>query len=107
MRLSLLVANGCARIKQTKQLMADPLFEIGNHAWTHENFRVINTEMVDKQIVWTQAQYEILRDELVTIARQNGIDESEINQFLLFHRYSVSLTEHARLNHLSKLTAMD
>ena len=45
--------------------MADPLFEIGNHAWTHGNLRVLSGQDVEDQIQWTQAQYEILRAELL------------------------------------------
>jgi peptidoglycan/xylan/chitin deacetylase (PgdA/CDA1 family) len=50
---------------KTKQLMADPLFELGNHTWTHGNLRVIHGKELEEQILWTQAQYEILRDELL------------------------------------------
>lgn len=46
--------------KRTMQLMADPLFEVGNHAWTHGNLRVMRGDEMRNQIVWTQAQYEIL-----------------------------------------------
>lgn len=51
--------------EKTMQLMADPLFEIGNHAWTHGNLRVLKGDGMLRQILWTQRQYEILRDELV------------------------------------------
>lgn len=50
--------------EKTKQLMADPLFEIGNHAWTHGNFGVIDETIMREQVLWTQAQYELLWDEL-------------------------------------------
>ena len=50
--------------EKTKQIMADPLFEIGNHGWTHGNLRVMTGERMREQIVWTQAQYETLREEL-------------------------------------------
>jgi len=49
---------------KTKQLIADPLFEIGNHAWTHGNFGVIDQNTMKQQILWTQAQYELLWEEL-------------------------------------------
>jgi len=48
----------------TKQLMADSLFEIGNHAWTHGNFRKLTLEEMQQQILWTQAQYKFLWEEL-------------------------------------------
>jgi peptidoglycan-N-acetylglucosamine deacetylase len=46
------------------QLMADPLFEIGNHAWTHGNLRVIQGEEARAQTLWTQAEYQVLRQGL-------------------------------------------
>ena len=52
--------------ERTMQLMADPLFELGNHAWTHGNLRVLSGQDVEDQIQWTQAQYEILRAELLS-----------------------------------------
>jgi peptidoglycan/xylan/chitin deacetylase (PgdA/CDA1 family) len=50
--------------EQGMQLMADPLFEIGNHAWTHGNLRVIQGEAAREQILWTQAEYRVLRQGL-------------------------------------------
>jgi peptidoglycan/xylan/chitin deacetylase (PgdA/CDA1 family) len=51
--------------EKAKQLMADPLFEIGNHAWTHGNLRVLKGEEMENQILWTQGQYEVLRNDLI------------------------------------------
>ena len=50
--------------EKAKQLMADPLFEIGNHAWTHGNLRVLKGREMEDQILWTQGQYEVLRNQL-------------------------------------------
>ncbi len=65
--------------EKTMQLMADPLFELGNHSWSHENFRMIDAGRMDAQILWTQAQYELiwelLRDRV--IAKQ--IDPGEMD----------------------------
>jgi peptidoglycan/xylan/chitin deacetylase (PgdA/CDA1 family) len=47
--------------ERTLQLMADPLFEIGNHGWTHGNLRWIQGEEARQQILMTQAQYQVLR----------------------------------------------
>lgn len=52
---------------RTLQLMADPLFELGNHAWTHGNLRVLQGEEMEYQIRWTQAEYERLRDQLLAL----------------------------------------
>jgi len=50
--------------QKAMQLMADPLFEIGNHAWTHGNLRKLRGEKMVEQILLTQAQYKILRDKI-------------------------------------------
>ncbi len=54
------------QVERTKQLIADPLFEIGNHAWTHGNFRVLGKAAVEDQIWFTQAEYEKQRNELAS-----------------------------------------
>lgn len=59
--------------EKTMQLMADSRFELGNHAWTHGNLRVLQGEAVREQIVWTQAEYERLRDELDLKAQTAGL----------------------------------
>lgn len=51
--------------EKTMQLMADPLFEIGNHAWTHGNLRVLNGHKMEDEMTWTQAEYELLREKLL------------------------------------------
>lgn len=63
--------------EQAMQLMADPLFEVGNHAWTHGNLRVIQGEEVRSQILWTQAEYQVLRQALGErpCARAAGVEE--------------------------------
>ncbi|MFZ1576247.1 MAG: polysaccharide deacetylase family protein [Chromatiaceae bacterium] len=53
--------------ERTLQLMADPRFELGNHAWTHGNLRVLKGADLEQQIHWTQAEYERLRDQLLTL----------------------------------------
>jgi len=62
---------------KTQQLMADPLFEIGNHGWTHGNMRVLKGDRMKNQILWTQAQYEILRGNL---QEQFNISNEEMNK---------------------------
>jgi len=46
------------------QLMADPLFEIGNHSWSHGDLRVLSGRKMQDQILWTQAEYELFREDL-------------------------------------------
>jgi peptidoglycan/xylan/chitin deacetylase (PgdA/CDA1 family) len=62
---------------KTMQLMADPLFEIGNHTWSHANMRVIGKEEQRQQVLLTQAQYRELRRKLACwpCAKQAGMKE--------------------------------
>lgn len=65
--------------ERAQQLMADPLFEVGNHSWTHGNLRVgRDPQRLDDQIRWTRAQYELLWDDLAAKARKEGFDDEEI-----------------------------
>lgn len=52
--------------EKTQQLMADPLFELGNHAWTHGNMRILTGKEMQQQILWTQAEYQRHRQLLAT-----------------------------------------
>lgn len=56
--------------ERTLQLMADPLFEIGNHGWTHRDLTGLKERERSAQILRTQIQYELLREEL---SRQNCV----------------------------------
>jgi peptidoglycan/xylan/chitin deacetylase (PgdA/CDA1 family) len=53
--------------------MADRLFELGNHGWTHGNFHMLKGEALDHQILWTQAEYANLREELNQQAFDKGM----------------------------------
>lgn len=64
--------------ERAMQLIADPLFEVGNHAWTHGNFRVLDAARAETEIAWTQAQYAELRATLAARAGDSGIDAAEI-----------------------------
>ncbi len=66
--------------EKTMQLMADPLFEVGNHSWSHANFRMIDSGRMDAQILWTQAQYELLWEALRERVIAKQIDPSEMNK---------------------------
>lgn len=57
---------------RTRRLMAEPLFEIGNHAWTHGNFGIMGPDRMREQIFRTQAQYELLRAEALRDAASEG-----------------------------------
>ena len=58
--------------RRAMQLMADPLFEIGNHGWSHGNFGIMGEKAMLEQIRWTQAEYELLREEILKRAQAEG-----------------------------------
>src|SRR5262245_24077721 len=62
------------------QLMADPLFEVGNHSWKHENLRTADSETIEQEISWTQLEYAALRAELARRARTAGVDEAALDR---------------------------
>ena len=50
--------------RRVKQIMSEgELFEIGNHNWSHGNCALLSDEGLKAQILWTQSQYELLREE--------------------------------------------
>lgn len=51
-----------------QQLMADPLFELGNHTWEHRNLRLLKGETLANEIEGAQIAYEEVRRQLA--ARQ-------------------------------------
>lgn len=53
---------------KTLALMADPLFEIGNHTWTHGNLRVLRGAVVYDQINRAQTEYQNFRTQLFNSA---------------------------------------
>ncbi len=47
--------------ERARQLMADPLFEIGNHSEAHRNFRGLAGDRLTNEILGTQRSYEMIR----------------------------------------------
>ncbi|EPR41637.1 polysaccharide deacetylase [Desulfovibrio sp. X2] len=64
--------------ERTMQLMADPLFAFGNHAWTHGNMAVLDAEKRREQLLWTQAEYETLRERLAARAKAAGFSAAAV-----------------------------
>lgn len=61
---------------KTLQLMADPNVEIGNHGWTHGNLHVLKGQNMLDQILWTQAEYERIWDQLGRRALAFGLADA-------------------------------
>lgn len=47
--------------QRAEQILADPLFEVANHAWEHRNFRLLDTTRANVEIGAAQRAYEIIR----------------------------------------------
>ncbi len=58
--------------RRVLQIMREPLFEIGNHAWTHGNFGIMTEKAMREQIAGAEAQYAVLRNEALKIAAERG-----------------------------------
>lgn len=49
--------------ERVKQIMGEKIFEIGNHNWSHGNCALLSEKELKNQILWTQSEYELLREE--------------------------------------------
>ncbi len=60
--------------ERTRQLMADPLFEIGNHAEAHRNLRLLSGNALKEEIEGPQRAYELQRAALANAQCVRGDD---------------------------------
>lgn len=91
---------------QSMALMSEPLFEIGNHSWSHKNFRKIPPDEMEDQVLRTQRQYELLRQELVTATPpgpKRGIDPTSIPAAPRLFRFPYGTCTPEALNLLAHL----
>jgi len=52
--------------ERTRQLMADPLFEMGNHSEAHRNLRLLNGQRLVDEVAGPQRAYESIRADLAS-----------------------------------------
>ena len=64
--------------RRVVQIMGEPQFEIANHAWSHGNFALLSPSGLRAQVLWTQAQYELLREQAMSEAKAQGRSEPAI-----------------------------
>jgi peptidoglycan/xylan/chitin deacetylase (PgdA/CDA1 family) len=57
---------------QTKALAANPLFELGNHSWSHADFSTLTAEEMSQEIERTQAIMRSLTGQTATLFRFPG-----------------------------------
>ena len=60
--------------KRAMQLTSDPLFQMGNHSWTHANMRHASSTKLKNQIHWAQAAYQETRQ---SIAQMNCVGDHQ------------------------------
>jgi peptidoglycan/xylan/chitin deacetylase (PgdA/CDA1 family) len=53
-----------SHVERTQQLMADPLFEIGNHAEAHRNLRLLDGAKLYDEVAGPQRAYQSIRAQL-------------------------------------------
>ncbi len=61
--------------ERARQLMADPLFEIGNHSWSHKNLRLLSTAERAREILWPERAYEAIRTDLANAQCAHSLPE--------------------------------
>lgn len=72
--------------EKAMQLITDPLFEIGNHTWTHGNLGVMPLKKARDQVLWSQTQYELLREEIGRRIGQSPHAHQELHKIPLLPR---------------------
>lgn len=66
--------------ERTMQLMADPLFEVGSHGWSHRNLRTATAADVEREILWPQIEYQSLRGQLAERATAAGLPPEALDR---------------------------
>lgn len=60
--------------ERTRQLMADPLFEIANHAEAHRNLRLLKGKALIEEIAGPQRAYEAIRNDFASASCVRGAE---------------------------------
>lgn len=92
--------------KELIELMTDPLFEVGNHSWSHKNFRLLGPEEMEEQVMRTQRQYGLLRSRLPAALHhdlQTGDVPERIPEFPRLFRFPFGTCTPQALNLLNQL----
>ncbi len=87
------------------QLMADPRFELGNHAWTHGNLALMTRSEIETQLHLTEVQYANLRAELTRRAEAKGLgaELARVPQTMPLIRLPYGRSSELALNTLAEL----
>ncbi len=89
--------------RRVREVLRDPLFEIGNHAWTHANFALLSREAMQEQILDTAGQYELLRDQAGKEASRSALGDLPIQQSMRLFRFPYGRCNKEALELLAEL----
>ena len=90
--------------RRVREMLQDPLFELGNHAWAHGNFALLSPERMKEEILDTQCQYEILRDKALKDRKRFRVgNDFPLPEVLRYFRFPYGRSSEAALNILAEL----
>lgn len=74
--------------RRVREVLRDPLFEVGNHAWAHGNFGLLTPARMREEVLDTQCQYELLRARALKDAARSTVGGTlPIPEVLRFFRF--------------------
>lgn len=90
--------------RRVREILQDPLFELGNHAWAHGNFALLTPARMKEEILDTQCQYEILRDKALKDRKRFRVgNDFPLPEVLRYFRFPYGRSSEAALNLLADL----
>ena len=61
--------------RRVREILRDPLFEIANHAWSHGNFGLLSEARMREEILDTQCQYELIREDVLKNSGRSALGD--------------------------------
>ena len=61
--------------RRVREVLRDPLFEIANHAWSHGNFGLLSEARMREEILDTQCQYELIREDVLKNSGRSSLGD--------------------------------
>lgn len=90
--------------RRVRELLQDPLFEVGNHAWAHGNFALLSPERMREEILDTQCQYELIREQVLRNRNRSQVGNNfPLPECLHTFRFPYGRSSEAALNLLAEL----
>ena len=89
--------------RRVREILRDPLFEIGNHAWAHGNFSLLSAERMREEILDTAGQFELLRDQVLKDSNRSSLGEIPVQKELRLFRFPYGRCSKDSLSLLAEL----